>query len=134
MNYWIFQSVPSRYDLREEANLHQGMDGWWYATRYRKKMRPGDVVFFWMGGDKDIRGIYGVGSISSTPYEEDNGYKVKVKVDKRLSHHIPVGNIKSNKKLENLMILKIAVGSNFLINQAEGLALSELIDGDTKNE
>ncbi|MEJ2201317.1 MAG: EVE domain-containing protein [Desulfuromonadaceae bacterium] len=115
MNYWIFQSVPERYDLRDKSNLHDGKDGWWYATRYRKKMAIGDRVFFWMGGEKDIRGIYGVGKITSEPFEDGSNHKVNIKVDKRFPHH--------------LMILKIAIGSNFLISTKEGQAILKLIGG-----
>ncbi|MGA4605427.1 EVE domain-containing protein [Pseudoalteromonas maricaloris] len=129
MNYWIFQSVPDRYDLRDESNLHSNMDGWWYATRYRKKMIPGDRVFFWMGGSAEFRGIYGVGEIASEPYLDGDSHKVKVHVTKRLSHHISADEIKANTKLQNLMILKIAIGSNFLVNDSEGKELDKLTNG-----
>src|SRR5260370_961577 len=57
MSVFIFQSVPDRFDLREE--FEPGLDDTWYATRYRNEMRPGAVVFFWMGGPPEIRGVYG---------------------------------------------------------------------------
>ncbi|MCR4342439.1 MAG: EVE domain-containing protein [Patescibacteria group bacterium] len=66
MNVFVFQSVPERYDLREA--ISPGAKDTWYATRYRNKMNPGDLVFFWMAGDEHFRGLYGWGKIISTPY------------------------------------------------------------------
>lgn len=40
----------------------------WTATRYRARMETGDIVFLWRGGDAPIRGVYGWGQISGTPY------------------------------------------------------------------
>ena len=31
-------------------------------------METGDIVFLWRGGDAPIRGVYGWGQISGTPY------------------------------------------------------------------
>ena len=128
MNYWIFQSVPSHYDLREKNNFSTGKDAWWYATRYRKKMNVGDTVYFWMGGDETIRGIYGVGKITSLPYEKDGNFNIDIHVDYRLPKHISVNRIKEESVLNNLMILKIAIGSNFLINTKEGLTIAKIVD------
>ena len=62
MNAFIFQSVPDRYDLRREFRV--GKSDTWYATRYRNEMKAGDIVFFWMRGEEDSRGLYGWGTLS----------------------------------------------------------------------
>ena len=66
MNVFLFQSAPEQYDLRKE--LRPGEFDNWHATRYRMEMHPGDIVFFWMGGDQNFRGLYGWGEITSEPY------------------------------------------------------------------
>lgn len=134
MNYWIFQSVPERYDLREEANLHEGMEGWWHATRYRTRMTTGDLVYFWMGGSESTRGIYGWGTISSEPFEEGGGYRVGIRIAKRLPNHIRVDSIRKNPELQNLMILRMAVGSNFLINIREAAAIRLMLPSTLQPE
>jgi predicted RNA-binding protein with PUA-like domain len=123
MNYWIFQSVPERYDLREETNLHEGLEGSWNATRYRTRMAKGDLIYFWMGGSESERGIYGWGTISSEPFENNGEYRVGIRVSKRLPKHIQIDSIRKNPELSNLMILRMAVGTNFLINNREAAAL-----------
>ena len=55
--YWIFQSRPDRYDLRQE--LYPGKIDSWDATRYRNFMEPGGIVFFRLSGEPEHRGISG---------------------------------------------------------------------------
>jgi hypothetical protein len=66
MNAWIFQSKPSQTDLRTE--LRVGAVDQWMATRYRSEMRDGDVVYFWLAGNANIRGVYGRGRIVGEPF------------------------------------------------------------------
>ena len=116
MNYWIFQSVPKRYDLRER--LLEGVEVTWYATRYRNRMLVGDVVFFWLAGPPDIRGIYGWGKLTSTPYRKDawRSHGVDVRFEKRLKAHLSVTEIRSVPDLQDLLILRSAQATNFLLS------------------
>jgi hypothetical protein len=134
MNYWIFQAVPDNYDLRESSKFYDGMQGWWRATRYRTRMSPGDLVYFWLGGNESIRGIYGWGRLASASIEKNGGYQVAFTVGKRLASHIPVDVLRKNPALENLMILNMAIGSNFLINEREALEIRELIPQNSRPE
>jgi len=130
LNYWIFQSKPERYDLREEIVAEREES--WVASRYRIKMRPGDIVFLWLSGLPQIRGIYGWGRLSSVPFEAKAGFRVKVVYKKKLQKFIPFKSVKKNRALRNLMILKMAIGTNFLINEKEGDAISQLMRKDER--
>ena len=66
MSYWIFQSVIERQDLR--VTLQEQKEDTRLASRYRQQMSPDDLVFFWLAGDEDIRGIYGWGILLSVCY------------------------------------------------------------------
>jgi predicted RNA-binding protein with PUA-like domain len=127
MNYWIFQAVPDRYDLREEPA--DGENITWYATRYRSRMEIGDLVFFWLGGPPDIRGIYGWGHLTGKPYiiPSWSDYGVDVRFEKRLRPHLSVGAIKNRRELLGMQILNMAVGSNFYISPDEARAISSLM-------
>ena len=59
--YLHFPMYQDRYDLSRELKL--GKPETWYATRYRNRMSPGDVVYLWMAGDEDIRGLCGMGEL-----------------------------------------------------------------------
>ncbi|MDR8394536.1 EVE domain-containing protein [Aliifodinibius sp. S!AR15-10] len=128
MNFWIFQSIPDRYDLRQK--LVEGKKVTWYATRYRSLMEIGDIVFFWLAGQENIRGIYGWGNIDSEPYIKPNwnSHGVDVIFKKRLSHHISVNKIKSNPSLKDLVILRAPQATNFLLSKSEAKALTDMMN------
>jgi len=134
MNYWIFQAVPERYDLRER--LVAGEKVTWYATRYRSYMSAGDIVFFWLAGSDSIRGIYGWGKLTSSPYmkSEWESYGVDVQYEKRLPSHIPVNTIQAIPELENLLILRAPQATNFLLSIEEARAIVDLIEPDQRPE
>jgi predicted RNA-binding protein with PUA-like domain len=138
MNYWIFQCKKERFDISEPDILFDGMTGWWTANQYRSEMMPGDMVFFWLAGDKKYRGIYGIGELTSTPYqwekENNKGFSVNIKCKKRLNQYLPVNKIQENRALLDLQILNMPMGSNFLLNKSEGQTLEAMtknhINGD----
>jgi predicted RNA-binding protein with PUA-like domain len=122
MNAWIFQSKPSQTDLRTE--LRVGAVDQWMATRYRSEMRDGDVVYFWLAGNANIRGVYGRGRIVGEPFRDRDGTPViNVKVEKRFAEPLGVSKIREDEKLQELDILRVPIGTNFRLSQEESAAL-----------
>lgn len=127
MNIFIFQSVPDRYDL--EVQIKAGERDTWYATRYRKVMSEGDLVFFWMAGDDERKGIYGWGEIASAPYilpawksfGVDVVYKEKFKgkISKRILHQSDV--------LKQMLLFRAPQATNFLLSKEEGVELVNIV-------
>jgi predicted RNA-binding protein with PUA-like domain len=130
MNYWIFQSKPERYDLREK--LVPGKKESWIATRYRTRMNPEDIVFFWMAGDERIRGVYGWGRISSKPHRTDRGFRVDVEYRRKLRDFLPATLLREKTALQNMMIFNLPLGTNFYINRDEGKAIVQLMPADER--
>ena len=130
---FIFQSVPERYDLR--TRMQAGDIVSWVASRHRKAMTQGDTVYFWLAGEARHRGLYGWGRIAAAgPHLDDQGtYRIKVKYEKSFQDckppaHIPAAAIRADPVLENLLILRMATGTNFLLTAAEDAALHSLIE------
>src|SRR6266849_2419082 len=73
---FLFQSRVDTHDLRTE--LHAKSVVARTASRYRTAMRPGDIVYFWLAGSEEIRGIYGWGSLRRVPYRRANDVRHKV--------------------------------------------------------
>lgn len=134
MNYWIFQSVLTRFDLRK--GLIEGKKDTWDATRYLNLLKPGDLVFFWQAGSEDVRGIYGWGKVDSEPYIKSGWEKhgIDVKYEKRVDPHLSVKQIKATTALQNMLILRTAQNTNFLLTRDEAQAISKLLKPEQKPE
>lgn len=127
MNYWIFQAVPKRFDIR--IKLDAGASLTWYATRYHKKMEPHDIVFFWLGGVPiKEKGIYGWGRLTSTAYikEDWDSNGVDVRVIEMFAKPITLPDIMQNEILNNMLILRMAIGTNFLLSENEAREIQAL--------
>lgn len=130
-NSWIFQSVVDRYDLRDDEVVRAGKRDTWYATRYLKKMQSGDLVYFWLGGLGEERGIYAFGHLDSEPYQKDSWDSAGIDVvyESRVTPPLVVNELKQNETLKNLLILRAAQATNFLLSSEEAAAILELSIG-----
>jgi len=127
MGVFVFQSVPGRYDLRRE--IQPGRRDTWYATRYRSEMKPGDPVFFWMGGDESHRGLYGWGLIASEPYLKSGWDSHGVDVTYEVSFPEPVlaKSLSADPTLGRMLIFRAPQATNFLLSDAEARRLVEFV-------
>ena len=123
---YIFQARPATYELQHR--LEEGKAVNWLASRYHREMRRGDIVYLWQAGDENQRGIYGWGEITAAPFVDSNGaYRVSVVTRKVFPHHLNVAAIRSDPDLQDLLIFRNAIGTNFRLNDAESLALRHLV-------
>lgn len=127
MSSWIFQARVDRHQL--DTDLKEGEVQDWLATRYRADMRPGDKVYFWQAGEKDIRGVYGVGTIVAEPKLDDDEFIVPVRVTKVLSAPVKSVEIGKSPQLKDLQILQIPIGTNFRVTDEESDTLDQLLSG-----
>jgi hypothetical protein len=127
MKAWLFQSVPEHFDLR--SGLVEGTRDSWKVSRYRSEIAPGDVVFFWMGGPPESRGLYGWGNITSLPRfdAEDNRFGVDVVYKRRFSRHVPFTKFRDSSNLSKSLILRAPFGTNFAISEEEAKAIVDLL-------
>lgn len=124
---YIFQAKPGIYDLAER--LKEGKEVGWLASRYMNKFTQSDLVYYWSAGEKDRRGIYGWGEITSDgSFIDSSGtYRVAVTCRKVFPRHLNVSKIRSYPGLKTLYILRSAMGTNFLLTDEESTALRSLI-------
>jgi hypothetical protein len=127
INTFIFQSMPDRFDLR--TGLIEGKTDTWVASRYRKDMQIGDLVYFWMGGDERFRGLYGYGELASEPFPDrnDESFGVKVRYIYKFNKPILSSIIKSDDVLQNLLINRNPQATNFLLEEDESKRLLKLV-------
>lgn len=127
MNAWLFQSVPQEYDLR--GALREGLKETWRVSRYRSQMKPGDLVFFWMGGPPDVRGLYGWGVIAGVPSFDpsDKQFGVEVRYHRQLENPLLASKIRGAPALRQMLIFRAPFGTNFALSPLEAGALVDLL-------
>jgi hypothetical protein len=92
-------------------------------------MAAGDIVYFWMGGEEDIRGIYGWGVLTSAPYMKRNwdSHGVDARIKVRFREPILASTLRGDSRLANLLILRQPQASNFLLEPEEAEALANAV-------
>ncbi len=127
MNVFVFQSVPDRYDLRDA--IRPGAKDSWYATRYKNEMHPGDLVFFWMSGDRYFRGLYGWGHIASAPYLKSgwDSHGVDVAYNVKFSRPILAQSFRDDAILSDLLIFRAPQATNFLLSAEQAKRVVKLV-------
>ena len=126
---FIFQSKPSIYPLK--TKLKVDLEVGWIASRYRDYMKLGEIVYYWSAGNRDERGIYGWGEITSTGAFIDSKGISRVAVTCRMifPKHINISLLLKNPALKDLQIIRSAMGTNFLLTKEEKTAINNLIQG-----
>jgi hypothetical protein len=125
---FIFQSTHGFPPVRENNTVS------WIASRYRDKMRKGAIVYLWLADpDINLRGIYGWGVIAAeAPKVQNETYRIEVQY-KRLfqengqKSHISIEELKRDSVLKDLTILRMAIGTNFLLTDDEDRAMRAII-------
>ncbi len=112
-NYWIFRAREEIYSL--EDNLLEGKEEAWRSAAARKGMSPGDVVYFWQGGERE-RGLYGWGYIVAEPYfdKEVNSFRVPVRYEVRFRRYLKAEDLKKTGRLADLPVFKVGPQQTFL--------------------
>jgi hypothetical protein len=134
MTSWIFQSTIERQDLRQ--TLQEGKEDTRLASRYREPMAPGDLVYFWLAGAEEVRGIYGWGTLLARPDfdERRQEFRVAVRYERRLQNHLPAAEIQDNPTLRRLMIFRAPQATNFILAEDEAKAIANLMAPDERPE
>jgi hypothetical protein len=127
MNIFVFQSVPERNDLRKV--IQPGKQDTWNATRYRREMHPGDLVFFWMAGDEHFRGLYGWGRIVSSPYLQTgwDTHGIDVRYETKFTKPILATALRDDPALADMLIFRAPQATNFLLSPQQAKRLMRLV-------
>ncbi|MGY4772905.1 McrB family protein (plasmid) [Kribbella sp. CWNU-51] len=135
---WLFQAVPDRWDLAENLETWAvGDEDTWTATRYRKRMRPGDVVALWSGGSR--AGVLALAELTGVPFEdtapdwmqpteEHTSWRVPLRLTRVLETPIMKTDLQDHPILKDLQILKMAQATNFEVTNEQWDALLALVD------
>jgi len=113
-SYWLMKSEPNVWSIEQQKNAGTKGTSWdgvrnYQAANNLKKMKKGDLCFFYHSNiGKEIVGIVEVIETSFIDLTDKNKkfVAVKVKFKKKLNKTVSLQEIKKNKSLNHLSLVK----------------------------
>ena len=114
MNYWLLKSEPNVWSINQQIKAGAKGADWdgvrnYQAANNLKKMKKGDLCFFYHSNiGKEIVGIVEVIKIAFIdPTDKEKRFvAVKVKYKNKLKAPVSLENIKINKDLKDIALIK----------------------------
>jgi len=110
MNYWLVKTEPETFSwddlVREKKSVWDGVRNFQARTNL-KAMKKDDVVFIYHTGDE--KAIIGLATIVKEAYpdpKDKDWVVVEISPDKKLKKPVSLAQIKSTKKLSNMVLVK----------------------------
>jgi predicted RNA-binding protein with PUA-like domain len=110
MNYWLVKSEPGTYSwddlVRDKKTTWDGVRNF-QARSNLKAMKKGDLVFFYHTMDE--KAIVGIAKIAKESYPEpkdENWIAVDLIPDKKIKKPVTLAQIKADKRLSNMTLVK----------------------------
>ena len=132
MNYFLLKSDPETYGWKEL--FADGTTRWdgirSYAARiHLRAMKKGDLALFYHSNSPD--GVVGIVQVIREHYpdptaEGEDWSAIDIKVYKPLKNPVPLDKIKADKRLKNILLLKIGRLSVMPVTEAEYKTVLEL--------
>jgi predicted RNA-binding protein with PUA-like domain len=112
MNYWLMKTEPGTYswdDLaRDKKATWDGVRNF-QARNNLKAMKKGDLVFIYhTGDDKAVIGIAHIIKEQFADPADKDWLVVDIAPDKKLKNPVTLAQIKSDKRLSNMVLVKVA--------------------------
>ena len=114
MQYWLLKSEPNVWSIKQQKKVGNKGVSWdgvrnYQASNNLKKMKKGDLCFFYHSNiGKEIIGIVEVIKTAFIdPTDKKNKFAaIQVKFKKMLKKPVSLENVKKNKDLKHLSLIK----------------------------
>jgi predicted RNA-binding protein with PUA-like domain len=110
MQYWLVKTEPETYSwdtlVKEKKGVWDGVRNF-QARGNMKTMKKGDLVFVYHTGEE--KSIVGLAKVASEPYPEPKDkdwVAVDLTPDKKLKKAISLAQVKADKKLANMVLVR----------------------------
>jgi predicted RNA-binding protein with PUA-like domain len=112
MNYWLVKTEPDTFSfdnlLKDKKTVWDGVRNF-QARSNLKKMEAGDLVFVYHTGDE--KSVVGIAKVIKAGYPEpkDNEWvAVDLAPEKKLKNPVSLAQIKSDKRLTDMVLVRAA--------------------------
>lgn len=125
MKYWLVKQEPESYSFetfqKEKKTDWTGVRNF-TARNNLKEMKAGDRVFYYHSGDE--RAVVGLAKVSKAHFpdptaDEGSWVAVELEAGKALKKPVTLADIKANKKLAEMKLVKLSRLSVSPVTQAE---------------
>ena len=114
MNYWLMKSEPNIWSIKQQKMAGNKGSIWdgvrnYQASNNLKKMKKGDLCFFYHSNiGKEIVGVVKVikNAFIDPTDKKKKFVAVQVRFKKKLKKSVTLKNIKKNKDLRHLLLIK----------------------------
>lgn len=110
MNYWLVKSEPSTFSwddlVRDKKTVWDGVRNF-QARNNLKAMKKGDLAFFYHSNED--KAVVGIAKIIKEGYPEPkdaNWVAVDIAPEKKLKNQVTLAQIKEDKRLNNMVVVK----------------------------
>ena len=110
MNYWLVKTEPDTYSwndlVKDKKTVWDGVRNF-QARSHLKKMEKGDVVFIYHTGDE--KAIVGQAQVAKSAYPDPKDAEwvvVELSAQKPLKKPVPLAQIKSDKRLSDMVLVR----------------------------
>ena len=112
MQYWLVKTEPETYSwdtlVKEKKGVWDGVRNF-QARSNMKTMKKGDLVFVYHTGEE--KSIVGLAKVASEPYPEPKDkdwVAVDLTPEKKLRKAISLAQVKADKKLANMVLVRVS--------------------------
>lgn len=133
MAYWLVKTEPDTFGwdkfTKDKKTTWDGVRNF-QARSNMKSIKKGDTVFFYHTGDE--KAIVGLAKASSDPYpepKEPDWIVVDLVPDKKLKNPVTLSQIKSEKRLSDMVLVRASRLSVQPVKENEFTIILELSEG-----
>jgi predicted RNA-binding protein with PUA-like domain len=134
MNYWLVKTEPDTYSwsdlVRDSQTVWDGVRNF-QARSNMKKMQKGDIVFVYhTGAEKAIVGEAVVAQAAYPDPADEEWVAVDLKAGKALKNPVSLAQIKSDKRLKDMVLVRASRLSVQPVQANEYQLIKELSEGN----
>ena len=133
MNYWLLKTEPETYSwetlVKEKKAVWDGIRNF-QARKNIKEMKKGDIALIYHTGDE--KAIIGIGKVAKEHFPEPKDkdwLAVEITPDKKLKKPVTLAQVKSDKRLSNMILVRYSRLSVQPVT-AEEFAIIQELSGD----
>ena len=110
MNYWLVKQEPEKYSfddlIRERRAVWDGVRNYQARNNLREMKRGDQVLFYHSGAEKAVVGAAEVSRENFPDPADEKWIAVEIKPVEKFERAVTLGEIKAEKSLENIALIK----------------------------